>query len=172
MYRALPFPACIPRSENPQEVNVIIIIIIIIITATRVKLLPGKLREWDCLSILYWIHNDNGFVWSVQKRKVAQSSWAVENTNFYTEWHTTYCTLIQNILCIPVKHVVTVRACFNRHPAFCPRNTYIDIRYNFNYINLYIYNKTKLNSVAWVRKRSIPTEWPALVGEVSPNFCG
>jgi hypothetical protein len=26
--------------------------------------------------------------------------------------------------------------------------------------------------VAWVRKRTIPTEGPPLVGEVSANFCG
>jgi hypothetical protein len=39
MYGALPFPACIPRSEKSQKLHVIIIIIIIIIiTATRVKL--------------------------------------------------------------------------------------------------------------------------------------
>jgi hypothetical protein len=31
---------------------------------------------------------------------------------------------------------------------------------------------TKLNSVAWVRERTIPTEWPPLVVEVSANFCG
>jgi hypothetical protein len=32
---------------------------------------------------------------------------------------------------------------------------------------------TKLNSVAsFVRKRTIPTERPPLVGEVSANFCG
>jgi hypothetical protein len=31
---------------------------------------------------------------------------------------------------------------------------------------------TKLNSVALVRKRIIPTEGPPLVGEVSANFCG
>jgi hypothetical protein len=30
----------------------------------------------------------------------------------------------------------------------------------------------KLNSVALVRKRTIPTERPPLVGEVSDNFCG
>jgi hypothetical protein len=30
----------------------------------------------------------------------------------------------------------------------------------------------KLNSVAVVRKRTIPTERPPLVGEVSANFCG
>jgi hypothetical protein len=32
-------------------------------------------------------------------------------------------------------------------------------------------NKTKLNSVASVRKRTIPTEQPPLVGEVTANFC-
>jgi hypothetical protein len=32
--------------------------------------------------------------------------------------------------------------------------------------------KTKLNSVALVRKRPIPTERPQLVGEVKANFCG
>jgi hypothetical protein len=31
--------------------------------------------------------------------------------------------------------------------------------------------KTKLNSVAWVDEKSIPTERPPLVGEVSANFC-
>jgi hypothetical protein len=30
----------------------------------------------------------------------------------------------------------------------------------------------KLNYVALLRKRSIPTERPALVGEISANFCG
>jgi hypothetical protein len=32
--------------------------------------------------------------------------------------------------------------------------------------------KTKLNSMAWFRERTIPTEWPPLVGEVSANFWG
>jgi hypothetical protein len=30
----------------------------------------------------------------------------------------------------------------------------------------------KLNSVAWFPERTIPTEWPQLVGEVSVNFKG
>jgi hypothetical protein len=30
----------------------------------------------------------------------------------------------------------------------------------------------KLNSVAWVRERTTPTEQPPLVGEISTNFCG
>jgi hypothetical protein len=32
--------------------------------------------------------------------------------------------------------------------------------------------KNKTNSVVWVRERTIPTEEPQLVGEVSANFCG
>jgi hypothetical protein len=32
--------------------------------------------------------------------------------------------------------------------------------------------KLKLNSMAVVRKRTIPTERPPLVGEVSANLCG
>jgi hypothetical protein len=38
---------------------------------------------------------------------------------------------------------------------------------NFNYKT-----KLKLNSVALVRERTIPTERPPPVGEVSANFCG
>jgi hypothetical protein len=33
-------------------------------------------------------------------------------------------------------------------------------------------NWQKVNSVALVRERTIPTEWPPLVGEVSARFCG
>jgi hypothetical protein len=32
--------------------------------------------------------------------------------------------------------------------------------------------KPKLNTVALVHERTIPTERPPLVGEVSANFCG
>jgi hypothetical protein len=38
--------------------------------------------------------------------------------------------------------------------------------------NLALGTKTKLNSVALVRERTIPTEQPPPVGEVSANFCG
>jgi hypothetical protein len=38
--------------------------------------------------------------------------------------------------------------------------------------NIYIYKKTKQNSMVWVRERTIPTERPPLVGEVIANFCG
>jgi hypothetical protein len=37
---------------------------------------------------------------------------------------------------------------------------------------LLLYSKLTKNSVAWVRKRTIPTERPPLVGEISANFSG
>jgi hypothetical protein len=33
-------------------------------------------------------------------------------------------------------------------------------------------NELKLNSMVWVRERTIPTERPPLVGEVIANLCG
>ena len=44
-----------------------------------------------------------------------------------------------------------------------------EVNYIYIYIYIYIY---KLNSVALVRTRTIPTERPPPVGEVSANFCG
>jgi len=41
-----------------------------------------------------------------------------------------------------------------------------------NAVPYYIITKTKLNSVALVRERTIPTERPLPVGEVSAYFCG
>jgi hypothetical protein len=39
--------------------------------------------------------------------------------------------------------------------------------------SIYTYKKqNKINSVAWVHKRTVPTEGPPLVGEFSANFCG
>jgi len=43
------------------------------------------------------------------------------------------------------------------------------VMYIYIYIYIYIY---KLNSVALIRTRTIQTERPPLVGEVSANFCG
>jgi hypothetical protein len=40
-----------------------------------------------------------------------------------------------------------------------------------NTLWLRVYNNKK-NSMVWVRERTIPTEGPPLVGEVSANFCG
>jgi hypothetical protein len=37
---------------------------------------------------------------------------------------------------------------------------------------LYSLTRTEKNSVALVRERTVPTERPPLVGEVSANFCG
>ena len=41
---------------------------------------------------------------------------------------------------------------------------------NTNIYHLLSWDKTKLNSVALVRERTIPTERPPPVGEVSANF--
>jgi hypothetical protein len=40
------------------------------------------------------------------------------------------------------------------------------------YLDLGGRKELKLNSVALVRKRTIPTEPPLQVGEISANFCG
>jgi hypothetical protein len=42
----------------------------------------------------------------------------------------------------------------------------------YSFTNITSVKKTKLNSVALVRKRTIQTERPPLVDEVSANFCG
>jgi hypothetical protein len=44
----------------------------------------------------------------------------------------------------------------------------------FSHVDLKIkyFSPLKLNSVAWVRERTTPTERPLLVGEVSANVCG
>jgi hypothetical protein len=42
----------------------------------------------------------------------------------------------------------------------------------FRVTNLYSVKETKTNSVTLVRKKTIPTERPPLVGEVSANFSG
>jgi hypothetical protein len=42
----------------------------------------------------------------------------------------------------------------------------------FNGIHEHIFTYLLTCSVALVRKRTIPTERPPLVGEVSANFCG
>jgi hypothetical protein len=47
----------------------------------------------------------------------------------------------------------------------------LSVKINLEYRHLEP-KKNKLNSVALVRKRTIPTEQPPLVGEVSANFRG
>jgi hypothetical protein len=42
---------------------------------------------------------------------------------------------------------------------------------NPNLSHSILLEKTKLSSMVWVRERTIPTERPPLVGEVSANFC-
>ena len=43
---------------------------------------------------------------------------------------------------------------------------------HFEHPSVYALTYKKLNSVALVRTRTIPTELPPPVGEVSANFCG
>jgi hypothetical protein len=40
------------------------------------------------------------------------------------------------------------------------------------YVLIFNDKTKKLNSMVWVRERTIPTERPLLVGEVIANFCG
>jgi hypothetical protein len=40
------------------------------------------------------------------------------------------------------------------------------------YVSITVNTKTKLKSMVWVHERTIPTERPPLVGEMSANFCG
>jgi hypothetical protein len=48
----------------------------------------------------------------------------------------------------------------------------IGIEQKISFLSLCRFFITKLNSVALVRERTIPTERPPPVGEVSANFCG
>jgi hypothetical protein len=43
---------------------------------------------------------------------------------------------------------------------------------NLRYKSYPLENVIKKNSMVWVRERTIPTERPPLVGEVTANFCG
>jgi hypothetical protein len=54
------------------------------------------------------------------------------------------------------------------------QNPILEANSSFWFLKYYIVTdyKKKLNSVALVRKRTIPTERPPLVGEVSANLCG
>ena len=83
----------------------------------------------------------------------------------YDVCYTVWCVLLYfivlfcTVLCGPVLHCSTLPPGIN---PFAVNNN------NNNNNN----NKLKLNSVALVRERTIPTERPPPVGEVSANFCG
>ena len=62
-----------------------------------------------------------------------------------------------------------------RHPSFNPQEDLYTQFYGISFTHPCMKEmpyKTKLNSVALVRERTIPTERPPPVGEVSANFCG
>jgi hypothetical protein len=64
-------------------------------------------------------------------------------------------------------HKLTVFGPQNLDSLGCVFRLITDAIYNFSHCINY-----KLNSVAIVRKRTIPAERPPLVGEVSANLCG
>jgi hypothetical protein len=61
----------------------------------------------------------------------------------------------------------------------CPEDKAVHIKYPLRLRQCYISKTrsplvacTKLNSMVWVRERTIPTERPLLVGKVIANLCG
>ena len=58
------------------------------------------------------------------------------------------------------------------YDAFLFGQWYITVILGGGMLNTFVTTNTKLNSVALVRERTIPTERPPPVGEVSANFCG
>jgi hypothetical protein len=46
------------------------------------------------------------------------------------------------------------------------------VTYYINIFSTVMLSKQQTNSVAFVRKQTMPTDRPPLVGEVSANFCG
>ena len=57
-------------------------------------------------------------------------------------------------------------------PSTSPSKNIPELTHSYNLRTRVGTTKTKLNSVALVRERTIPTERPPPVGEVSANFCG
>jgi hypothetical protein len=68
-----------------------------------------------------------------------------------------------------MQYLLSIRSIFNSD-----KNVVIGLEMltEIFHINWNASTKSKLNSVALARKRTIPTERPQPVGEVSANFCG
>jgi hypothetical protein len=85
-----------------------------------------------------------------------------------------------------------VAQCLNCYTTVCPIHNFLLLIFDPNFLKMYFFSQTtmvvnhanpksrhdysvfitKLNFVALVPERTIPTERPPLVGEVSANFCG
>jgi hypothetical protein len=95
--------------------------------------------------------------------KLWELSLSVDNTVMYLPAAVTWFLSITLPITSPKLHTVECTSIFRRHiwvQVNEPRNL------NFT-------TKTKnLNSMVWVRERTIPTERPPLVGEVIANLCG
>ena len=72
----------------------------------------------------------------------------------------------RNLLSESMKNLMAERLLCDKN--YAPRNYFVNMIHSKVVSPL----KTKLNSVALVRERTIPTKRPPLVGEVSANFCG
>jgi hypothetical protein len=76
----------------------------------------------------------------------------------YIQNHNIFCTEIQ--LTLQTSESVIFESCVSTRIRFTPQE------------RPSVLTKQKTNSVALVRKRTIPTERPPFVGEVSANFGG
>ena len=70
------------------------------------------------------------------------------------------------------EHSDTVRILLKYVNPFCVRTVIFLTRLSMERERIGIGEVKKKNSVALVRERTIPTERPPPVGEVSANFCG
>ena len=151
------------------------------VTTITETLNPGK----------FWESGLSNFTSVIHHRTIVCWCWAV-CSEFSTDLYTTY-----NVTAVPGNEVTEFQTRATINPSCAVKRKVPDITHTYStgkmYNNNTIYllqlgchpvamvilhvNKTwnwllKLNSVALVRTRTIPTERPPPVGEVSANFCG
>jgi hypothetical protein len=85
----------------------------------------------------------------------------------------TRCSIVYNsLICkqgLELLDIVLINTEQNEH--YIVLEKFIATKWNSKQMWMLV-NKKKINSMVWVRERTIPTERPPLVGEVIPNFCG
>ena len=83
------------------------------------------------------------------------------------------CLSVVSVVCCRVAVSAMGRSLVQRGPTDCGASCVMkDLHRGLGPLGLSSHTKTKLNSVALVRTRTIPTERPPPVGEVSANFRG
>jgi hypothetical protein len=87
---------------------------------------------------------------------------ATTNTTAY------FINIIIIIIIIIITAIINLNTAF---PVFLYDSISVRVRYNANAVTMH---GAYLRKTPWplVRKRTIPTEGPPLVGEVGANFCG